>query len=54
MRPDIADAWANVMNKTGRKRDVRKLPEYLNDGETVLTMTGGAVSSKAGLLVATD
>ncbi|MCE0768117.1 PH domain-containing protein [Pseudonocardia kujensis] len=54
MRPDIAAAWANVTNKSGKKRDVRKIPEYLNGGETVLTMTGGLVSGKNGLLVATD
>jgi hypothetical protein len=54
MRPDIATAWANVSNKIGKKRDVRKLPEYLNAGETVLAMTGGMVASKNGLLVATD
>jgi hypothetical protein len=54
MRPDIAAAWANVSNKVGKKRDIRKLPEYLNGGETVLAMTGGLVAGKNGLLVATD
>ncbi len=54
MRPDIAAAWALVNNKTGRKRDVKKLPEYLHGGETVLAMTGGITGGKAGLLVATD
>lgn len=54
MRPDIAAAWAKVANKSGKKRDIRKLPEYLNSGETVLAMTGGRVGSNQGLLVATD
>lgn len=54
MRPDIAAAWAKVSNKTGKKRDIRKLPEYLNDGERVLVMTGGRVANNLGLLVATD
>jgi len=36
MRPDIAAAWANVSNKVGKKRDVRKLPEYLNGGRRSL------------------
>jgi hypothetical protein len=54
MRADIAAAWAKVSNKIGKKRDIRKLPEYLNSGETVLAITGGMVSSKNGLLVATD
>lgn len=51
MRPDIAAAWANVSNKVGKKRDVRKLPEYLNGGEEVLAMAGGMVGSNNGLLV---
>lgn len=54
MRPDIAAAWANVSNKIGKKRDVKKLPEYLNGGERVLRMAGGVVAGKNGLLVATD
>ena len=54
MRSDIAAAWALVTNKTGRKRDVKKLPEYLNGGETVLAMTGGNTGGNAGLLVATN
>lgn len=54
MRADIAAAWGNLSNKVGKKRDIRKLPEYLNGGETVLTMTGGLVAGKNGLLVATD
>lgn len=54
MRGDIAAAWARVTNKVGKKRDVRKLPEYLNGGETVLAMTGGRVAGNLGLLVATD
>jgi len=54
MRPDIAAAWANVSSKVGKKRDIKKLPEYLNGGETVLAMAGGMVASNNGLLVATD
>lgn len=54
MRPDIAAAWAKVSNKIGKKRDIHKLPEYLNGGEMVLAMTGGTVAGKNGLLVATD
>jgi hypothetical protein len=54
MRLDIAEAWSKVSNKTGKKRDIRKLPEYLNDGERVLAMTGGRVANNLGLLVATD
>ena len=54
MCPDIAAAWANVSRKIGKKRSIRKLPEYLNAGEIVLAITGGRVSSRMGLLVATD
>ena len=54
MRPDIAAAWNTVSNKMGKKRDIRKLPEYLNDGEQVLAMAGGKVGSNLGLLVATN
>lgn len=54
MRPDIAAAWANVSSKVGKKRDIKKLPDYLNGGETVLAMAGGIVASNNGLLVATD
>lgn len=54
MRPDIAAAWARVANKVGKRRDIKKLPEYLNGGETVLAITGGRVGTNAGLLAATD
>lgn len=54
MRPDIAAAWSKVNNKIGKKRDIRKLHEYLNSGETVLAITGGVVAGRNGLLVATD
>jgi hypothetical protein len=54
MRPDIAAAWDRVTSKLGKKRDVKKLPEYLNGGETVLAMTGGFTGGNNGLLVATD
>nr|WP_296777363.1 PH domain-containing protein [Rhodococcus sp. (in: high G+C Gram-positive bacteria)] len=54
MRPDIAAAWERVADKMGRKRDIRKLPEYLNAGETVLLMAGGRTGGNNGLLVATN
>lgn len=54
LRPDIAAAWNHVKNKTGKKRDVRKILEYLNQGETVLAMTGGTVDARSGLLIATN
>jgi hypothetical protein len=54
MRPDIAEAWARVKSKIGKKRDVKKLPEYLHGSETVLAMTGGMTGGNNGLLVATD
>lgn len=54
MRPDIAAAWNKVSNKMGKKRDIKKLPEYLNGDETVLAMASGMIASNNGLLVATD
>lgn len=54
MRPDIEAAWSQVSNNFGKKRDINKLPEYLNEGETVLAITGGIVARKNGLLVATN
>lgn len=54
LRSDIETAWAKVSNKMGRKGDVKKVIEYLNDGETVLAMAGGALGGNLGLLVATD
>ena len=51
MRPDIAAAWTNVSSKVGKKRDIKKLPDYLNGGETVLAMAGGIVA-RARLLIA--
>lgn len=55
MRPDIAAAWAAMPSRGGsRKKPVRKLPEYLNGGETVLRLTGGRVAQANGLVVATD
>lgn len=54
MRPDIATAWAKVTNKGGRRRDIKKLPEYLNGGEVVVGMAGGLTGGNRGLLVATN
>lgn len=53
MRADVEGAWAKVTNKSGKKRDIRKLGEYLADNETVLTMGGGSTGGHSGLLVAT-
>jgi hypothetical protein len=54
MRADIAAAWDRVTNKLGKKRDVRKLPEYLSSDEHVLAMGGGVTGGNNGLLVATN
>lgn len=54
MRPDIAAAWDRITNKMGKKRDIRKLPEYLGSDEHVFAMAGGLTGGNNGLLVATD
>lgn len=53
MREDIAVAWERVNNKIGKKRDIKKLPEYLSSDERVLSMAGGVNAGNNGLLVAT-
>lgn len=53
MRPDVEAAWTKITNKSGKKRDIRKLGEYLGDDEKVLTMGGGSTGGHSGLLVAT-
>ena len=54
LRPDIQRAWDTVKIKLGNKRDVKKLVEYLHDGEVVEEMVGGRNGGNSGLLVATN
>lgn len=54
LRPDIQAAADRMDTKTGAKREIRKLVEYLWDGETVRHMVAGSYGGGTGLLVLTD
>lgn len=53
-RPDIAAAMSKMEIKVGGKREIKRLPEHLWEGEQVERMTTGAYGAGTGLLVATD
>lgn len=57
LRPDIDGAASRMSQKLGGKRELRKLPQMLQAGETVKEITTGTYgreSSNTGLLVLTD
>lgn len=54
VRPDIEAAKAKMRVKLGGGREIKKLPEYLWEGETVQAMTTGAYGKGTGLVVMTD
>jgi hypothetical protein len=54
VRQDIATAANRMSLKLGSKREVRKLPEYLLEGETVRHLAQGSYMSGQGLIVLTD
>jgi hypothetical protein len=55
LRPDIAAAKAKLKAGTfGSGRELKKLPGYLEDGETVAAITSGTYASGIGLLALTD
>lgn len=54
LRSDIADAIGRMSTKMGGKREIRKLPEHLQEGERVDRITTGAYHGGAGILVLTD
>lgn len=54
LREDIAAAVARMTVKVGGKREVRKLPENLHDGEHVEMITTGTYSGGNGIVVLTD
>jgi hypothetical protein len=53
-RPDIDAAVARLRVKHGSKREIRKLPEFLWEGESVEMLAGGNYGGGAGLLAMTD
>jgi hypothetical protein len=54
MRPDIAAAKSRMKVTLGSKREMKRLPEHLWEGETVAQMTGGTYGNGTGLVVLTD
>lgn len=54
LRPDIEAAKSKMRVKLGGGREIKKLPEHLWDGESVLAMTTGAYGKGVGLVVMTD
>ncbi|GAA2127029.1 PH domain-containing protein [Actinomadura napierensis] len=54
LRPDIQAAADRMDNKVGAKREIRKLIEYLWEGEEVRHMTAGYYGGGTGLVVMTD
>lgn len=54
LRPDIKAAADRMEQKIGAKREIRKLVEYLWEGETVRHMVSGTYGNGTGLIVLTD
>jgi hypothetical protein len=54
LRPDIAAAIAKMATKIGGKREIRKLPDHLWEGETVSWIATGAYGGGMGIIVLTD
>jgi hypothetical protein len=53
-RPDIEAARAKMSVSLGSGKEIKRLPEYLWEGETVQMMVTGAYGKGVGLLVYTD
>jgi hypothetical protein len=54
VRPDIDAAAERLGSTMGSKREIRKLPEVLWEGETVQMLAGGSYGGGTGLLAMTD
>ncbi len=54
LRPDIEAAMSKMSYKMGSKRETKKLPEHLWEGERVDMITGGAYGPGTGIVVLTD
>lgn len=53
-RPDVDAAVAKMTTKMGGKREIKKLPEHLAEGERVSHIALGHYSGGQGILVLTD
>jgi hypothetical protein len=54
LRPDIQAAADRMASKFGARREIRRLGEYLWEGETVQHLAGGAYGGGLGVLALTD
>jgi hypothetical protein len=54
VRPDIDEATRPLASALGAKREIRKLPEVLWEGETVEMLATGQYGGGQGLVVMTD
>lgn len=54
MREDIDNAAQRMNWKLGSRREIKKLPGHLHDGETVRELACGQYGGGTGLLVLTD
>ncbi|WP_327587054.1 PH domain-containing protein [Nonomuraea sp. NBC_00507] len=54
LRPDIQAAASLMRNKMGAKREIRRLVEYLWEGEQVQLMSAGQYGQGTGLVALTD
>ncbi|HET6742151.1 MAG TPA: PH domain-containing protein [Kribbella sp.] len=53
-RSDIQAAMSKMSSKVGSKREIKKLPEYLWEGERVDLITSGTYGAGTGIVVLTD
>jgi hypothetical protein len=54
LRPDIQAAMSKMSSKIGSRREIRKLPEHLWEGERVDMITSGTYGAGTGIVVLTD
>jgi Bacterial PH domain/Short C-terminal domain len=54
LRPDIEAARNKMRTKLGSGREIKRLPDYLWEGEQVREMTSGTYGPGTGLIVLTD
>jgi hypothetical protein len=54
LRPDIAAAQARMQSKIGAKREIRRLIEYLWEGERVDYLASGQYGPGTGIVALTD
>lgn len=47
-------ARTKLQMKTGHRKELKGLPERLDEGEDVITLAGGTVGSKNGIIAVTD